>query len=99
MMLNMYDLKTHKNRQFTVNSRTVVWFFDEEEHDASKLLPDNLFVTDERGNELWNMREAVGREDTCVLLRIEGEKFYFTTFNGFSAWVNVNTLEVSEMKH
>ena len=62
-------------------------------------LTDNLFITDSSGNELWCMREAVGRPDTCVLLRQVSEgKFYFLTFNGFSAEVDINTLEVTDKK-
>ena len=94
----MYDAKVYKNKQYAAGGRTVVWFFDDKEHDASRLLPDNLFIIDEHGNEIWSMREAVGREDVCVLLRVDGERFFFATFNGFSAWMDMDTLETSDIK-
>ena len=94
----MYDLNTNKHKRFDIGDRTVLWFFDEEEHDASKLLPYNLFILDSGGNELWSLKDLAKREDTCVLLRIEGGRLYFATFGGFSAWVDAETLEVSDIK-
>ncbi len=79
-------------RLYRVGDRTVVWLFDENECDAAKLPPDNLSILDGDGAEVWNLRRATGREDVCVLLRIDGEEMYFTTFNGFSARVDVRTL-------
>lgn len=97
-MTAMYDLKTHKHKRFPVGERTVLWFFDEEEHDASKLLSHNLFITDADGNELWSLQDVDKADDACVLLRIEGGRMYFVTFSGFSAWVDVGTLEISDIK-
>ena len=93
----MYDIQKYKNKQFSAGGRTLVWFFDDE--GGEKLLDDNLFITDSQGSELWCMKEAVGRSDTCVLLRqVSDGKFYFLTFNGFSAEVDINTLEVTDKK-
>ncbi len=91
----MYDLEKYHHRSFPVGGRTVVWFFDEEERDASKFQPDNLFILDENGKEVWSLGGALGREDTCVLLRVEDGAAYFTTFNGFSARVDVLTLDLT----
>lgn len=93
----MYDIKKYKNKQFRAGEKILVWFFDDEKKGPPP--DDNLFITDNSGSELWCMREAVGRSDTCVLLRQIGEgKFYFVTFNGFSAEVDINTLEVTNKK-
>jgi len=41
---------------------------------------DNLYI-----ENLWNMKDTVGHEDSCVLLKIiDDETFRFTTFSGIS---------------
>ena len=84
-------------RLYRVGGRTVVWLFDENESDAAKLPADNLSILDEDGAEVWNLRQTTGREDVCVLLRIDGEEICFTTFNGFSARVDVRTLVLTRL--
>ncbi len=84
-------------RLYPVGGRTVVWLFDENERDAAKLPTDNLFILDGDGREVWSLRQALGREDVCVLLRVDGEEIVFTTFNGTSARVNVRTLGLNRL--
>ena len=84
-------------RLYRVGGRTVVWLFNENERDAAKLPADNLSILDGDGAEVWDLRRATGREDVCVLLRIDGEAMYFTTFNGFSARVDVRTLVLTRL--
>ena len=94
-MKKVYDTSTYKHKRFTVGDRIVIWFIDEEERDASKIPSNNLFILDRDGVELWSMKDALKREDACTLLRIEGEKAYFATYNGFGAWIDVQTLEIT----
>ena len=91
----MYDTNTYKHKRFTVGDRTVIWFIDDEERDASKIPSNNLFILDRDGGELWSMKDVLKHEDTCTLLRIEGEKAYFATYNGFGAWIDILTLEIT----
>ena len=91
----VYDTSTYKHKRFTVGDRTVIWFIDDAEGSAAEIPSNNLFILDRDGVELWSMKAALKREDTCTLLRIEGGKAYFATYNGFGAWIDVQTLEIT----
>lgn len=91
----LYDTSTYKHKSFPVGDRTVVWLIDAEERITAETPSNNLFILDETGNEIWSMKDVLKREDTCTLLRIEGGKAYFATYNGFGAWIDVRTLEIT----
>ncbi|MCH5275528.1 MAG: hypothetical protein J1E65_06785 [Lachnospiraceae bacterium] len=94
----MYDTNPYKHNCFPVGDRTVVWFIGDEERSAAEIPSNNLFILDKDGNEIWSMKDALKREDTCTLLRIEGKKAYFATYNGFGAWIDVQTLEITDKR-
>lgn len=93
----MYDTGKYKHKIFPFGERRVIWFFDENEHNAARLLSDNLFVVDDNENVLWQLKDGMGRDnECCVLARRDGDKLYFATFAGFSARLDVQALTISD---
>lgn len=56
--------------KYKIKDKELVWNED--------LSDNNLYI-----EGLWNMKETVGHDECCVLLRmIDDDSFYFATYNG-----------------
>ena len=70
-------------KKYNLNSYILKW-------DNDPFKTNNLYI-----DEVWNMKDTVGYEDSCVLVNIIDENsFRFTTFNGLSLLMKVNDNEV-----
>ena len=70
-------------KKYNLNSYILKW-------DNDPFKTNNLYI-----DEVWNMKDTLGYEDSCVLVNIiDGNTFRFTTFNGLSFLMKVNNNEV-----
>ena len=70
-------------KKYNLNKYTLEW-------DDDPFKTDNLYI-----DKVWNMKDTVGYEDSCVLVNIiDGNTFRFTAFNGLSFLMKVNDNEV-----
>lgn len=74
--------------EYLVQGKKLVWDFDESNHDARKLKPNNLYI-----EGFWNMKDTVvsPMAETCVGMRVVDENnFYFVTFGGFGYTMEID---------
>ncbi len=84
-----------KKHKIPLYDNTVVWEWDENTGDISKIPADNLYITDSDGAQLWNMHDTLGREDVCVGVKVVGEcRIKFTTFSGSSIVLDTETFRI-----
>ena len=70
-------------KKYNLNSYILKW-------DNDPFKTNNLYI-----DKVWNMKDTVGYEDSCVLVNIiDGNTFRFTAFNGLSFLMKVNDNEV-----
>ena len=48
----MYDMNI-PHKEIQVVNKKIIWFWDNENHDAKNFLKNNLFVCDNNYHELW----------------------------------------------
>lgn len=99
MDLYKNDIKELMNvlsyQEYQLDDKKIIWFHDLNNHQASKLYLNNLFICDSQFHVLWNMKDVVGYDDVCVLLRTVDEKcFYFAIFIGLGFTINIRTFEM-----
>ena len=90
----MYDRKVTSYHEYKQKQRSLIWFWDDDEHHASKLLLNNLSVCEEDNQELWNMKEAVGFDDVCVGCSLLADTFTFVTFSGIRYTIDLQSFQV-----
>lgn len=81
-------------KKYIISGKTVVWEWDESVHNAADFPADNLYILGADGAETWNMRDAVGREDTCVSLEIKDTCIRFITFGGKNITFDVEKMKI-----
>lgn len=80
--------------EYCLNSKKLIWDFDETITDASKLKVNNLYI-----EHMWNMQDTVGYEDTCVQVSVlSDDTFYFVTFMGLGFTMQICENEVICLK-
>lgn len=77
--------------EYTVGGKKLVWNFTQADGgNAAKLQENNLYI-----EGFWNMKDTVGRNETCVMLNILSEDtFYFVIFAGLGYTMQVKANEV-----
>lgn len=90
----MYDRKETPYHIYKKKQRILIWFWNDSEHHASKLLLNNLSVCEENGQELWNMKDVVGYDDACVSCALLEEAFTFVTFSGIRYTIDLQSFQV-----
>ncbi|MEG0367193.1 MAG: hypothetical protein RR585_10180 [Coprobacillus sp.] len=88
-------MKTLPYQEYQFNNKIIVWFYDLHNHQASELYLNNLFVCDCSYHVLWNMKDAIGYDDTCVLFRVVNEEsFYFSIFMGLGFTIDIHNFSI-----
>lgn len=90
----MYDL-TSKHKEYIIGDKRIIWFWDEDNHNAKELKVNNLCICDSNYKELWNMRRVLICDDSCVGVRLlENNLMYFVTFYGLGFTINLGDYSV-----
>jgi hypothetical protein len=85
----MYDL-SFEHKEYLINDKKIIWFWDENNHNASEIKENNLSICDSHYNELWNMKTVTNVDDSCVGVAIMEENLlYFVTFFGLGFTIDI----------
>lgn len=96
---NRYLLQNSKHSELLFDhGKIVIWYWDEGEHDASKLPINNLVIYDKDDNEIWSIGAFLHRDEVCIGIRkITESSFNFITFSGMCYEMDVESL--CEIRH
>lgn len=79
---------------YDIGNYVLIWDFDCKQVNSSLLVNNNLYLVREQ-NLIWNMKEAVGYDDTCVGVNVlSSNTFYFATFSGLGFKIKVDNDKV-----
>ncbi|KOF56264.1 hypothetical protein AGR56_05210 [Clostridium sp. DMHC 10] len=65
----MYDLIS-KHKEYIIGDKRIIWFWDEDNHSVKELKVNNLCICDSNYKELWNMRQILICDDSCVCVNL-----------------------------
>lgn len=92
----MYDLIS-KHKEYIIGDKRIIWFWDEDNHSVKELKVNNLCIYDSNYKELWNMRQILICDDSCVGVRLlENNLMYFGTFYGLGFTINLEDYSVAK---